>query len=537
MTEHLLTYDHVIAPQEHYWDCGPASAQIVLNGRGIIESEDALIADIGTTVNGTDEVGWVEHSFDRRLPEANYTSVYLQNWPPSADQKEQLFAHIVQSVDGGYGVVINIDVPPNNYPRGVKGSANPSYGGGEVFHYISGMGYDDDPNLRAVWIADPGFRPFGYWVSLDQLVTMIVPKGYCYANVAAVPAPTPAPAPAPAPAAPAPGEPADTLFADVSYFQAPVDDSYPYRVLSIRSNDGTFRDPNFVHNYQWCAMAADVGHLTCFISYFYWRVGSGDVDTHIDMIRSQGGPHPKCVTMIDLESGGNPGGDQSWELNAEYQRLVDFYGGNHKRVIAYANLSDERTMWQAKPGDLDWILAGYGANPVDSGLFKLAHQYTDGQGYGHGLPEGCPPFGNCDMNSADGFSPSQFAAAVGVGGSTTGGWLMALSDAEQAELLDGVRLIRNQLLGEPDPNRPGVAPGWPQLGDHTVVDALGNVRDQLGPWPQLGQNSQGRDRTLVDAIAEEVVAKAATKKTAAPRKTAAKKAPAKAPAKKAAPRK
>jgi hypothetical protein len=88
----------------------------------------------------------------------------------------------------------------------------------------------------------------------------------------------------------------------------------------------------------------------------------------------------------------------------------------------------------------------------------------------------------------------------------TGGWLMALSDAEQAELLDGVRLIRNQLLGTPDPNRPGVAPGWPQLGDKTVVDALADVRDQVArPWRQLGKNAAGQDRTLVDAIADEVV--------------------------------
>lgn len=44
--------------------------------------------------------------------------------------------------------------------------------------------------------------------------------------------------------------------------------------------------------------------------------------------------------------------------------------------------------------------------------------------------------------------------------------------------------------------------GWPQLGDKTLVDAVADVRDQLGGpdhnfggWPQLG------DRTLVDAVA------------------------------------
>lgn len=209
----------------------------------------------------------------------------------------------------------------------------------------------------------------------------------------------------------------DTIFADVSYFQAPVTDAYTdagYRVLSIRSNDGTFRDTNLAHNYQWCVQACDAGRLDFFIVYFYWRVGSGDVDTHISMIQDQGGPHPKMVTMIDLESGGNPGGNQSVELNAEYDRLANWLA-NPKRVIGYANVSDERSMWQAKPGDLEWILAGYGSNPQDSSLRKLAHQYTDGQGYGGGLPEGAPPWASCDMNSADGLSSQAFAAICGVG--------------------------------------------------------------------------------------------------------------------------
>lgn len=204
----------------------------------------------------------------------------------------------------------------------------------------------------------------------------------------------------------------DTLFADVSYFQAPADDSYPYQVLSIRSNDGTFRDTNFAHNYQWCAQACDAGRLAFFIVYFYWRTGGGDVDTHITMVSAQGGPHPKMVSMIDLESGGNPGGDQSWELNGEYNRLAEWLG-DPRRVIAYANRSDFNAMWQNRPPGLRWVGAGYGQNPNLPG--QIAHQYTDGNGYGHGLPEGAPPFGNCDMNSANGLDPGQFAAACGVG--------------------------------------------------------------------------------------------------------------------------
>ncbi|WP_305780001.1 hypothetical protein [Nocardia nova] len=257
----------------------------------------------------------------------------------------------------------------------------------------------------------------------------------------------------------------DTLFADVSYFQAPVDDSYPYAVLSIRSNDGTFRDPNFSRNYQWCVQAVESGRLEFFIVYVYCRTNwEQTAQVHIDMVEAEGGPHPRMVSMLDVESGGNPPGDGSDWINRTYWRLADWLG-DPKRVIGYANTGDFNSMWRTRPDGLRVIAAGYGRLPDLPG--QIAHQYTDGQGFGGGLPEGAPPFGNCDMNSANGLSPQEFAAACGVG-TTTGGPLMALSDDEQRELLEKVRYIAGQ----------------------------------LGPWPQLGQNDKGQDLTLVDAVAE-----------------------------------
>lgn len=288
----------------------------------------------------------------------------------------------------------------------------------------------------------------------------------------------------------------DTLFADVSEFQCPVNDSYPYAVLSIRSNDGGHRDAHFSQNYQWCVKACNEGRLAFFIVYFYWRPGSTDVDTHMQMVEDEGGPHPRMVSMMDIEHGdGNPDSDQSGELTAEYHRLQQWLG-DERRVIGYANLGDERTMWQFKPADVPFILAGYGANPSDPNVFKLAHQYTDGTGFSASLPQGCPPFGHCDMNSADGLNPQQFAAACGItaGASTTtpppqpstGGFLMALNDQQQADVYNAIM---------------GIAAA--------VAKVLGIVTDnqtQLrGPnqqgWPQLGKNDAGDDLTLVDGIA------------------------------------
>jgi hypothetical protein len=204
----------------------------------------------------------------------------------------------------------------------------------------------------------------------------------------------------------------DTLFADVSEYQFPVDDSYPYQVLSIRVCDGTYRDRNFAQNYRWMRTALDNGTLTFGIVYTYARPNwQENVDTVRSMVDEGGGLHPRVALMIDAESGGNPRGDGSAWLNALHAGLAE-YAGSSARVIGYANSRDFQRMWRTRPAGLRVIVAAYGTNPEVPG--KVAHQYTDGTGFGGGLPEGAPPFGNCDMNSADGLTPGQFAAACGI---------------------------------------------------------------------------------------------------------------------------
>lgn len=270
-------------------------------------------------------------------------------------------------------------------------------------------------------------------------------------------------------------EPKDTLFADVSEFQVPVNDSYPYQVLSIRVCDGTYQDHNFAENYAWMKSALDSGKLAMGIVYTYVRPDwQGNVSTVRQRFADNGGLHPKVVIMLDVESGGNPAGDGSAWINAVYNDMVAFTG-DARRVIGYGNVGDLNSIWLSKPAGVRLIVAGYGSNPDYPG--KIAHQYTDGQGFGGGLPEGCPPFGTNDMNSADGLTPSAFAAACGITDAppvvtppppTTGDDpLSALTDDEAQELLTKVRQI------------------W----------------DQLQPWPQLGHNAAGQNLTLVDAVA------------------------------------
>ncbi|KUI44974.1 hypothetical protein AU197_11965 [Mycobacterium sp. IS-1590] len=205
---------------------------------------------------------------------------------------------------------------------------------------------------------------------------------------------------------------ADTLYADVSEWQAGVDDSYPYPVLCIRSNDGTYRDRRWRNNYDWCRRSADNGRLACFLVYFVWRPNWREtVATFRDQV---GDPHPKMAVMLDVESwGGRIRGNRSAELNAT-RREVGAFVGSTAKVIGYGNVGDLDTLWPHKPAGLRLVIAAYGHNPPYPG--KVAHQYTDGTGHGGGLPEGAPPFGNCDMNSADGLTPEVFAGACGITG-------------------------------------------------------------------------------------------------------------------------
>jgi putative chitinase len=181
--EQVLDFDHNLIPQETGYWCGPASAQVALSCRGIFEQESVLAGEMGTDQGGTDYVALIERSLDPRLPEANYTSHDAPHDPPYASEKEAFFDALKRSVDNGYAVVMNWVAPPGNYPIGIKGSASPSYGGGTVFHYVTAVGYDDNPAQRAVYIADSGFNPFEYWISFDQCCTLIPPKAFCYANL------------------------------------------------------------------------------------------------------------------------------------------------------------------------------------------------------------------------------------------------------------------------------------------------------------------------------------------------------------------
>lgn len=191
-------------------------------------------------------------------------------------------------------------------------------------------------------------------------------------------------------------------WADVSYYQPVVNDSYEHPVLCVRSNDGTYRDPKFPDNFAWAKRAIAAGKLSFLIVYCVWRPNwEQTADTMIDMIGTP--PHPRVVCMIDVESwGGQITGNQSDGINRLYWRLADWLG-DKRRVIGYGNQGDLRSLWPTRPDGIQLVVAAYGGPPPKfPGM--IAHQYSDN--------EPCGPFGTCDMNSANDFDDAEDLARV-----------------------------------------------------------------------------------------------------------------------------
>ena len=198
VVEKTLPYSRQWVAQNTPYYCGPASVQtIILSKTQKLVPEATLAAELRTTTNGTDWIGQFPAVLNRYIKGANYRHVEMPNDPPNTAQKNTLWANLVNSIDGGHGVVANIVAPPSNYPRpSYKSGTRLAYRGGTVYHFVGVLGYaTDSRGVKHVWIADSGFSPYGSWITFDQLASLIPPKGYAYATAKPPAKPNPTPPP------------------------------------------------------------------------------------------------------------------------------------------------------------------------------------------------------------------------------------------------------------------------------------------------------------------------------------------------------
>lgn len=160
-----------LAQETGNW-CGPAATRIAISARSANPPSQAdLAGQLGVdNVVGTAHIGLVTNVLNQHFG-GYYESKQLPNDPPTQAQKDLLWHDIVYDIDRGYALVANIVAPPGNQPPGYPPNET-------ILHYFTIVGYN--PDTKQVYIADPA--RFGgnehYWLSFDQLASLIPPKGY-----------------------------------------------------------------------------------------------------------------------------------------------------------------------------------------------------------------------------------------------------------------------------------------------------------------------------------------------------------------------
>jgi hypothetical protein len=163
----VLQVDYQVQ-ETSYW-CGPAATRIALSARGVNRSQADLAAEIGTHTGGTDCVGQITRVLGGYV--GWYETTEMPDDPPTQAQKDLLWNDIVTNINNGYPIVANIVAPPGNQPPGYPSDQT-------IYHYFTMIGYDDVEGT--VLIADPASFSGNqiYWLTFDQLSTLIPPKGY-----------------------------------------------------------------------------------------------------------------------------------------------------------------------------------------------------------------------------------------------------------------------------------------------------------------------------------------------------------------------
>ncbi|WP_460769768.1 C39 family peptidase [Mariniluteicoccus flavus] len=165
----VLKHDYQ-AQETGNW-CGAAATRIAISCRKPAPSQAQLARELRIdNIVGTAHIGLVTNVLNQHFG-GYYESKLMPNDPPTPAQRDLLWHDIVYDIDRGYGLVANIVAPPGNQPPGYPANET-------VFHYIAIVGYN--PDLKQAYIADSA--NFGgnhhYWLSFDQLATLIPPKGY-----------------------------------------------------------------------------------------------------------------------------------------------------------------------------------------------------------------------------------------------------------------------------------------------------------------------------------------------------------------------
>jgi hypothetical protein len=193
------------------------------------------------------------------------------------------------------------------------------------------------------------------------------------------------------------------VFADVSEHQGrPVDNSYPFPILSFRLDTGFRTDRLAAENLLRSRRMLDAGRLSLVIGYVVMLPGTNAaVMRRVTQLMGTHCPSGFAF-RVDVESG--PGfagpGDHSAQANDLVRQLAIYAGddpADPKHVEGYGNAPDLASCWPGRPLALKVCTARY--DDEDPGSYS--QQYYGGLDYPvpAGLPRTCPPWGSwVDLN-------------------------------------------------------------------------------------------------------------------------------------------
>ncbi|WP_234359071.1 C39 family peptidase [Plantactinospora sp. BC1] len=162
--------DYQFQAQINGWYCGPAATRIALTVRDKKPSQDAVAADLGTTMSGTNSAQDTTRVLNKIIGTDFYRTTAIPGGAATPAQMDRLQADVVHAVTSGYAVVVNIAGSATDLAGGWH-----SYPGG---HYLTVVGYRDDG--RTVKIADPAIpgEDSNYWMTTIDLANWAATRGY-----------------------------------------------------------------------------------------------------------------------------------------------------------------------------------------------------------------------------------------------------------------------------------------------------------------------------------------------------------------------
>lgn len=159
---------------------------------------------MGTTEDGTSHIGLLADYLGTVAHHVQWTAQFIEQDPMTPQQKEELWARLVASIDAGFPCPMNWDAPAGWGPQAVLpdqgGAIAPEQPGyyGHVMHYVLADGYVENESGRYAHISDSGFAPWQYFIRFDNrpgdtggsLCSLIPCKGYVWSAAAPVGVPT-----------------------------------------------------------------------------------------------------------------------------------------------------------------------------------------------------------------------------------------------------------------------------------------------------------------------------------------------------------